>query len=97
MRFGWLPFRRRNSKSTPRREGCGYWLATSVVSVLMLCVNLTIVQVAYETLTPLWSSMLDRPRVAQATVIIAPALMIFIEWWLWEAFVDWLIREKKSR
>jgi hypothetical protein len=59
--------------------------------------NVAVVQVAYEALTPLWVEMLGQPRVAQASVIIAPALLIFVEWWMWESLVDWLFRDKRSR
>ena len=87
-------FRHRASRSTSGREGCGFWIISSIASLLMLCVNLAIVQVAYRMLTPLWTEVLQKPRVAQATVLIAPALLLFIEWWLWEALVEWFIRDK---
>ena len=91
-----LPRFRRKHDAASNREGCGYWLVASVASLLLLCVNLAIVQIAYQLLTPLWGDVLQKPRVAQATVLIAPALLIFIEWWLWEAFVEWLIRRKRN-
>jgi hypothetical protein len=78
----------------PSSEGCGTWVFTCVLSLLFLVINVALVRTIYSNLAmPLWPEVLRRPRIEQATHIVLPAALLFVQWWLVELFADWF---KKS-
>ena len=90
-------FRRSQGRAITSHEGCATWVFTCVLSLFFLFFNVALVRVLYQNIAvPLWPEVLRRPRVAQATAIVLPAILLFIEWWLVELAADWLFTSKNS-
>jgi hypothetical protein len=85
-------------KAQRRSEGCGGWIFMCLLSLLFLFINVALVRVIYSNVAlPLWPDMLRRPRVEQATIIVLPAALIFLQWWLLELLAEWTAKEKGER
>ncbi|GIW95673.1 MAG: hypothetical protein KatS3mg110_3714 [Pirellulaceae bacterium] len=84
--------RRRQRWKTFRRqaEGCAGWLATCIASLLLFAVNVTICKAVYEAFAGRWFPE-SRIQVKQAVLLVAPAVLLFLQWWLWDLAGEWLV------
>lgn len=80
-------FLRRRGKG-PRTEGCGYLLATCIVTCFLLMLNSAIVSNFYPALAAAGPSFMRHPRVAQMFMYLGPVVLIFFEWWIVDVVVD---------
>lgn len=76
------------SKAPPprtRRDGCGFAIATSVFTCLLLILNGILVTAIYQ-----WSfpdgppQSLQKVKVVQLFLFVGPVLLLFIEWTLFD-------------
>jgi len=73
-------------RKSSARGGCGFWLATCALACLLLLVNSGIAIGFYSALSALVPGAFDRPKLAQAVLLVVPVLMLVPEWRL----IDWL-------
>lgn len=78
---------KKTAKRKARGDGCGYLVATGVVSSFFLVVNGILVASLYLSLTADGPRFLQHPRAASVIAIAGPALLVFIEW----RCIDWLV------
>jgi len=71
-----------------RGGGCGFLLATCLVTCCFLAINSTLVQISFAWLSPLGPALLRQPRVAQLIMFAAPVVLVGLEWWLADYIVD---------
>lgn len=76
-------------------EGCTGWVATCIVSVLLFALNVAICQDIYDTLQTRWWPSAG-PQVKQAVLLILPAALLFVEWWIWEVIGGWWTARKSG-
>lgn len=69
---------------------------TAVVSCLLLAVNGILVATAYDLVYDL-SPILEFRRFRQATLFLAPILLLFLEWWLLDRLRTWLSIRRDSQ
>jgi len=68
------------------RGGCGFWLATCALACLLLLANSGVAIAFYGVLSAIAPNVFDRPKLAQAILLVVPVLMLVPEWRL----IDWL-------
>jgi hypothetical protein len=68
-------------------EGCTAWLATCVVSLILFAINVAICQDVYNVLQRLWWPRAE-PQVKQAVLLVVPAVLLFLEVWIWELLAE---------
>jgi hypothetical protein len=69
-------------------EGCGFILLTCLVSCAALLVNVAVFSGVYTYLEALGPDWLDQPRIEQSIKLIAPVLMLVVEWRLFDLLTD---------
>lgn len=83
--------------ATRRRTGCGFLVASCIVSCVFLFLNVAIVTTIYPVLANSGPPLLQNDRVAQALLYAAPVLLVFVEWWLFDLIVDRLPHRLRQR
>ncbi len=69
------------------RDGCGYLVLTCFFSCIFLIINAALVNSIcswVEVWTPRFTS---RDHFAQLVLFVAPVVMVFAEWWLFDLLV----------
>ena len=79
------PFSRQRRNNTAR-GGCGFWIATCALACLLLLVNSAVAIGLYGALSAIAPDVFERPKLAQAVLLVVPVLMLVPEWRL----IDWL-------
>jgi hypothetical protein len=74
----------------PLVDGCGNWFFSCLVSLLFLLLNIALTQAVYTAFSPVAPDVFRRTDVAQAVAILAPILLLLLEWWLVEFVADLL-------
>jgi uncharacterized membrane protein YhdT len=74
----------------PVVDGCGNWFFSCLISLLFLLLNIALTQAIYTMFSPVAPEVLQRTDVAQAIAILAPILLLLLEWWLVEFVADLL-------
>jgi hypothetical protein len=72
------------------RLGCGYLLATVLVSCLLLVFNALIVRNVYFTTAEGLPELLRERRWSQAILFLGPIVLLVVQWWAYDVTVDWL-------
>ena len=78
-------------------DGCGFILFTCLVSCLLMIINGGLVAAGYQWLADLGPKFLRQSRVAQATLFIAPVLLLFVQWWVLDHLLDFLRPRRRER
>ncbi len=91
-------YRKRWERYRRNAEGCVGWLLTCMMSLLLLAINVVVCRTIYERLEGIWWE--ERIQVKQAVLLVAPAILLFVQWWLWDLMGEWLagrFRHKERR
>lgn len=72
------------------RLGCGYVLATVLITCVLLVLNGLIVSNVYQTAAGGLPEIFRDRRWAQAIVFLGPVFLLVIQWWAYDVAVDWL-------
>lgn len=78
-------------------DGCGYLIATSVVTCCFLVMNGLLVSAAYlyaKSLGPTW---LQNSHIEQLVNFVVPVLMLILEWRLVDALSDLVAPTSRGR
>lgn len=75
-------------KKAPRRDGLLHLLVTSLWICVLLAFNGTLVAVVHSQADLSTGVWIRYPRLSQAAVFATPLVLIFIELWLLDWFVD---------
>ncbi|MBM4000426.1 MAG: hypothetical protein FJ297_12970 [Planctomycetes bacterium] len=75
--------RRRRSSG----EGCANWIATCIATIVLLWINVGIARGAYQVISAALG-IGEVSRLEQAVVLSVPAVLLFVQWWLWELASD---------
>ena len=77
-------------------DGCGFIAFTCLVSCLLMIINGGLVAAGYQWLAEGGPRFLQQTRVAQATLFVAPVLLLFLQWWLLDHLLDFLRPQKRA-
>ena len=83
-----LSLHRGSSRDRARPAGCGFLLLTCIITCLLLLLNGILVTTLYNWFSPLGPDWLEREKVRQFALFVAPVLLILAEWWLVDFLVD---------
>lgn len=89
---------KRTQTSSIFNLGCGFLLATLLVTCVLLVLNGLIVSNVFNASRESLPEFLQDRRWSQAIVFLAPVLMLVVQWWAYDVAVDWLwpTRSKRS-
>jgi len=78
------------SSPTKPRLGCGFLVASAVVTCVFLAINGLIVMNLVNAVLPTLPSDMRDHRVAQGIVFLGPLALLVVEWWVFDVAMDWL-------
>jgi hypothetical protein len=78
-------------------DGCGFLIATCLITCCFLVINALLVAALYTTLSPVAPEMFRRARIAQVILFAGPVLLVFVEWWLFDLVMDWLAPSRSTQ
>ena len=75
--------------STPKlHTGCSYLLVVTLVACVLLVLNSFMVLAGLNAYQEYGPRELNEPRAQQAIQVALPVLLIFMEYWLYDWFID---------
>jgi hypothetical protein len=92
-----VPSMAKHRKSSIGRDGCGFLLASCIVTCCFLVINALLVHTCYYWMAPLAPPVVRTAKVAQFIMFVGPVLLVIVEWWIFDWFVDRLSRERHLR
>jgi hypothetical protein len=87
----------KHRKSSIGRDGCGFLLASCIITCCFLVINALLVHSCYYWLAPFAPPVVRTAKVAQFIMFVGPVLLVIVEWWIFDWFVDRLSRERHLR
>jgi threonine/homoserine/homoserine lactone efflux protein len=76
------------SNSPKLHTGCGYVVVITLIACVLLVVNSFLVYAALGAYQEFAPAEMSEPRAQQAMQIVMPVLLIFLEYWLYDRFID---------
>ncbi len=75
-------------KPAASRDGCGYLITTCFFTCVFLLINGRLAYVFYHWLAPRGPELMLHPRFTQFALFVTPVLMLVVEWYLADVFVQ---------